>query len=336
MSEIIVARDIDIVTAEIITIRQQAQKMMLAAVVEIGKRLCEAKELLPHGEWGRWLEKSVSYSQSTANNMMALYREYGEKEQVNLFNDANSQLLEKLSYTQALALMAVPEEERVEFLAENKVEAMSTRELQQAIRERDAAKRSAEEAEENLQSYEKVVQETKEKTAELQKMVDATRVEKAKAEAEAANLQAQLNKAKMDAQKARDQLRISRENPVVSDDVMAKLREEAEEAAAKRSAEEADKKLGDLRRKLDEANAVADSATKKQAEIEAQLVAAQKAVKMAAPEIAVFKSMFEALQDGINKINGYRLKTAQGNAAAAQNMGKALQALFAKALEDLK
>ena len=64
MSDIIVARDPEIVAAEILTIQQQARKMMLVYAVEIGKRLCEVKEMIPHGEWGKWLEKSVSYSQT--------------------------------------------------------------------------------------------------------------------------------------------------------------------------------------------------------------------------------------------------------------------------------
>ncbi len=358
MSDIIVARDPDIVAAEIITIQQQARKMMLIYAVEIGKRLCEAKELLDHGQWGRWLEESVSYSQSTANNLMSLYREYGDKDQSSLFDDGtNSQLLQKLSYTQALALMAVPAEERAAFVTENKVEDMSTRELQRVIRERDEARaesqkyfdqltdkedelwdanRRADEASQNAQVLAKTVQESTVKVNQLQSVVDSVKADKTKAEEAVADLRAKLDKAKAAAKKAREDLKAAEENPVVSEDVMAKLRQEAEEAAAKRSAEEADKKLIELQKKLDEANAAADAATQKQADAEAQLVAAQKAVKMAAPEIAVFKSMFETLQDGINKINGYRLRTAQSNLDAADSMRKALTALYTKALEDNK
>ena len=52
MSENVVAvRSIEIVTAEINTIRDNARKVFLDAVVQIGTRLEEAKQLVPQGEW---------------------------------------------------------------------------------------------------------------------------------------------------------------------------------------------------------------------------------------------------------------------------------------------
>jgi len=48
---------------------------MLTNAIEVGKRLKEAKALLPHGEWGKWLVESVSYSQRTANRLMQLFEE---------------------------------------------------------------------------------------------------------------------------------------------------------------------------------------------------------------------------------------------------------------------
>ena len=43
-------RDIEVVTAEIKDICAQARRMMLIYAVEVGRRLDEAKEILPHGE----------------------------------------------------------------------------------------------------------------------------------------------------------------------------------------------------------------------------------------------------------------------------------------------
>ena len=77
MNEIIRARDIEIVTAEIVTIKRQAQQVLITAAIEIGRRLTEAKSMVPHGEWGKYLEDRVEYSQSTANNLMKIYKEYG-------------------------------------------------------------------------------------------------------------------------------------------------------------------------------------------------------------------------------------------------------------------
>ncbi|MCO1604441.1 DUF3102 domain-containing protein [Desulfosporosinus nitroreducens] len=49
--------------------------MLLSNAVEIGGCLMEAKELVPHGEWLKWLTESVSYSRCTASRLMKTFRE---------------------------------------------------------------------------------------------------------------------------------------------------------------------------------------------------------------------------------------------------------------------
>ncbi|SHJ18621.1 Protein of unknown function [Desulfosporosinus lacus DSM 15449] len=44
-----------VIAAEINRIKQQTCKIMLTNAIEIGKRLKEAKALLSHGEWRKWL-----------------------------------------------------------------------------------------------------------------------------------------------------------------------------------------------------------------------------------------------------------------------------------------
>ena len=146
----------EIVAAEIRQIADQTRKMVLNSSIEIGKRLCEAKEMVPHGEWAAWLEKNVDFSQSSANNFMKIYTEYGDIQGELWGASAKSQTFGNLSYSQAVALLAVPAEEREEFVKENHVEDMSTRELQEAIKARD-------EAEEKLQK-EKAAAEAQEGT----------------------------------------------------------------------------------------------------------------------------------------------------------------------------
>ena len=79
----IVMRDAGVIAREINFIKEQTKRQMLAASMEIGARLCEAKELVGHGEWEKWLCENVDYSQSTANNLMRIYREYSSQ-QINL------------------------------------------------------------------------------------------------------------------------------------------------------------------------------------------------------------------------------------------------------------
>lgn len=147
MSELTLARTPQLIATEINTIKDQTRKMMLYNSIEIGRKLTEAKELVPHGEWGEWLEKSVDYSKSTANNLMRIFEEYGAEQITLLGDNAKSEALGKLSYSQAVALLGIPAEEREAFVEENEVEKMSTRELQQAIKERDEALKAKEAAE---------------------------------------------------------------------------------------------------------------------------------------------------------------------------------------------
>lgn len=144
MTEIQNVRTLDTVAAEIRTFTAS----MLVNILEIGRRLCEAKEMVPYGQFGTWVEENTGYSRSTANNFMRLFQEYGNT-QGSLFGAEveDVQTFGKLSYSKALALLQLPAAEREEFVAENPVESMSTRELEKAIRERDEAIRRAEEAE---------------------------------------------------------------------------------------------------------------------------------------------------------------------------------------------
>ena len=90
MSEIITVRDIDTITTEIKTIEMQVAKMAIYGCIEIGKRLVEAKEIVGHGGWGKYLEENVRYSQQWATNLMNLYREYGHQQESLFESFANS------------------------------------------------------------------------------------------------------------------------------------------------------------------------------------------------------------------------------------------------------
>ncbi len=146
MNELVNTRDIEIIAAEINNIKEQTRIMVLNNSIEIGRRLVEAKSIIQHGQWGRWLEESVNYSQRTANNLMRIFEEYGSN-QISLFGASNSQAFANLSYSQAVALLGIPDiEEREAFIKENNVEDMSSRELQQVIKAKEKAEKEKEEA----------------------------------------------------------------------------------------------------------------------------------------------------------------------------------------------
>jgi len=166
------ARTLVVVTEEIRYLDSQAKRLVLGHAIEIGRRLKEAKELVPYGEWGKYIREQLNYSDSTAQNFMRIFEEYGAAQQSLFGPVAESQALGNLSYTKALALLAVPREEREEFAEEVDAEHISSRELAEAIRERDEARKAKEAAE----AREK---ETREELAETSEMLDKTIDEKA-------------------------------------------------------------------------------------------------------------------------------------------------------------
>lgn len=123
-----------IIAQEINNLVQESRRILLINAIEIGRRLLEAKEMLNHGEWLNWLKESVHYSKSTAENLMNLYKEYGPKLLSSTDDNPNSQALGNLTYTQAVLLLRLPEEEREEFILKNNVANMTYRQLNQAIK----------------------------------------------------------------------------------------------------------------------------------------------------------------------------------------------------------
>lgn len=150
-NKLTVNRTPELIAAEIIDIKNQTKKMLIYNSIEIGRRLCEAKELVPHGEWGNWLGEKVDYSKSTANNLMKVFKEYGADQMTLLDNNVKSQAFGNLSYTQAVELLKIPEEDREQFIEENNVEEMSTRELKKAIAELEQVKKAKEESDKTAQ-----------------------------------------------------------------------------------------------------------------------------------------------------------------------------------------
>ena len=173
MSNLEQARTPEVIASEI----RGYTSMMLTNAIEIGRRMCEVKELLPHGTFGNWIKENTGYSASTANNFMRLFNAYAD-EQFSLFGaEIKSQTLGNLGYTKALELLALPASEREEFVETHNVEEMSTRELREAIRERDEAINRADELEGEVrklsEDWESAKADLSEAKAALQKPIEA-------------------------------------------------------------------------------------------------------------------------------------------------------------------
>ena len=159
--------------AEINTIKTQTKQIMMAASVEIGKRLVEAKAAVGHGGWETWLQENVDYSQRTASNLIKIYEEYGVGQEVLFGKSVNSQALADLSYTQAVALLGIKNpDERADFIESHDVSSMSSRELEKAIKERDKLKKKLSALEEDHKEKEAEIEELR-KSSDMRGKLEA-------------------------------------------------------------------------------------------------------------------------------------------------------------------
>ena len=183
MSENVVAvRSIEIVTAEITMIRDNARKVFLESVIQIGTRLEEAKQMVPQGEWTAYLTDKLGYKPSTAQNYMRIAREFGGG-QVSLTGKTAADAFGQLSYSQILPLLGMAEEEREEFAEEHDLPSMSSREIAALVKERDEAKANAVKLKEKDKLLRSKLREANEERDKAQSSLsDATQREKDLAE----------------------------------------------------------------------------------------------------------------------------------------------------------
>ena len=232
--EVVAVRSIEIVTAEIHTIRDNVARMFMDGVVQIGRRLEEAKQLVPQGEWLHYLDTELGYKPSTAQNYMRIAREFGDG-QVGLSGKTAQDFFGKLGYAQLLPLLGMPEEEREALAEEHDLAGMSSREIQALVKERDEAKAAADEAraraeqqgQEARHAHDELADVKNKLKAETQKAAEQAKAAKANAQT-AAELQRQLDKLAEQADQPRELTEEERD---------ALRKEIAEQAEAVRAAE---------------------------------------------------------------------------------------------------
>lgn len=269
-------RSITAITDEIIFYKNVGGQ----AVIEIGKRLIEAKAQLKHGEWLPWLSEKVEFSETSAQNFMRVAREYG-----------NTQLVGDLGVSKALALLALPASERENFASEKhlvngeekSVAEMSKRELEEAVRQQKIAEAERNEARRALEAQRKETEEANAKVQAAQDAADAARAEVKNAQGTA--LAAQERAAELERE-----LKALREQPV---DVAVQTVDASEEqiaaavAEAKKDAEA--EKTEALGKKAEELKKARDELKKAKAE----MAAAAEALKKAEDERAALRETLE-------------------------------------------
>ena len=302
-------RDIETITGDIL----EAKRVGGEAILTIGRCLNEAKEVLPHGEWLPWLTEKVEFSERTAQNFMRLSREW-----------SNPQTLADLGASKALALLALPAEEREQFMTENHavdggektVIDMSARELDKAIRERKEALAAVEEARANAKAAEDARAKMETDMTMLKGLLESAKAETASATEEAGKLARELEDLKAKPvevavmqvdQEALDKARA---------EAVAGMQEKLDKALAGK------KKAEEKRKAAEEALAAAN------AKLEAAQSAERKAVIAGDKDLAAFELLFSQAQEQINKLHGMLLKVrGRGDTDLSGKLQKALLAL---------
>lgn len=296
-------RTIEAITGEILELKQRGGEVIL----DIGRRLLEAKGMLPHGEWLPWLNERVEFSERTAQKFMRLAQKW-----------SNPSALADLGATKALMLLALPEEEREEFVEDHNVIDMSARQLEQAIRERDEARKAAEAAKVDASAAEQA-------RAKMEADMAATKnlLESARADADSAGSRARV---------LEEKLRMLQEQPVdvavetvVDPEAIAKAREEA---------------VAEMQAKLDKAREAKAKADEKRKQAEASVEILKKSIERmeqnekkaalgADKDLAQFELLFDQAQETVNKMRGILMEVRARDEASAGKLANAMKALAA-------
>lgn len=319
MSEIITVpgRTINTITAEIVALSNQAAQNAWFSMVEIGKRLVEAKAMVDHGEWGSYLKNEVNFSQRTANNFMNIYQEH--------LKNPNSQALANLSYTKVVRLLAIPEDDREELLQEHNVSAMSSRDLDKVIKERNELQAANEAADAKIRELEQNLMDAEARASSAKSSESAW-------QAEIDKLNANLAKAREDVTKAKNQAQSLRDNPIIPKSMKDKLVSDAKAQASK----EAEKALqAQISAAKDQAQKAADAqaaAEKEAQEARAQLAAVRKAELFADRDSAALNAISEQIYMSFNSASGYLKKIT----ASDPEKGATLKSALIKLIDQMR
>lgn len=113
----------ELTTLDGLALQAQAFASNVASnLMQLGRVFTEAKPLVKHGEWEKWVSSNSGMSARWAQNCMAAYERYG-----------NTGLVEGLSKSQIWGLLSLPAGKEEEFFDEHDVKGMTAREISNAV-----------------------------------------------------------------------------------------------------------------------------------------------------------------------------------------------------------
>lgn len=187
-----ISRTIDTVTAEIILIRDNTARTIKNGIIEIGRRLEEAKEMVPQGEWLRYLQEVLKFKPSTAQNYMRIAREFGDG-QIALDGISASELFGDLGYSQLVPLLGLPEDDRKEIAKQNPdLPDMSSREIKKLVEDYKAAENAKQHAEQKAAEAAEEAKKAEKKATDAEEAAADEAAAREAAEAKAKELDGQV------------------------------------------------------------------------------------------------------------------------------------------------
>lgn len=256
MNEVTVQRSADVIAVEITTIKAQVKQTIATGAFEIGKRLCEAKEIVPSGEWLSYIENRLDYKKSTAENLMRIFRECAGQEALPGIGKSPAELFGQLSQSQMVSMLSLPVEQRAELVESNpELPEMSAREIQKLVKDIKAAEKEKADAEKE-RDRERKAREKADKLATDQ----ADRAEKAETQLKtlrqsSADLDKELDREREERGRLEEKVRELESRPIEinaepSEEMKAQIRAEAQ---------------AEMRQRIEDANRRADAAERKAA-----------------------------------------------------------------------
>lgn len=299
-----IAQEINLIKSQTYGILEAAHSYAKRSCFEIGKRLEEAKAAVGHGNWGEWLESNVGYSVSTANDLMRIYREFGNDQIDMLTGKSDAETFEGLSQSQMVALFSLPKAMRAEFVEEHRDELesgdMSTRKMKEEIKRlNEIIEQKDKEIRDNDDSYGELV--IQKKAAEALAKEASERADAA--EAKASDLQLrfdELNEKPLETTKVTET--VYEPAPEQIEEIKAAAVKDAEKKLAKAQAE-----VDKLKEKIKTAGAADE---KKISDLESKLAA-----KDAEAEAKIKAAVEEATAEAKKQV---RQLTAQSDPRAAK------------------
>lgn len=153
--------NIEKATAKILMLKEQTAQN----IIEIGKTLIEVKNNLEYGAFGSWLETEVDFTHQTANKFMKVATEFPDYAPVR-----------NLGTRKLFALAGLDEENRQEVMQENNVEDMTSRELEQVVKEKKEIKKKLEEEQEFSNELQEEIKEKEKQIKTLQNEIENIQV----------------------------------------------------------------------------------------------------------------------------------------------------------------